>query len=426
MANATTRVSVGTTDYLDVGIKRRPVTTAQIYYPGAMIALNASGLGDKCDNTAGLTFDGINAATVRLQIVAGDDTTDPARQLEVERPFRIQMYIAAAVVADIGKAVYALYDNEVSYSTSNSIQVGWVDDVISSTLISIRPVWAGQRGTATFDGNTLTFTGATGLNIAAMPDNLADALSFAEGSNKYLTFITTDGSEAIALKKNTTLAGTMAITSASATAFTVGRLGSTTPALLVDASTATSITGFSVKSAAAGNGLALAAIGETNVNVILDAKGSGTLSLNTVATGNIVLGRATTGVSLAVTAGITSSGPTGAGIGYATGAGGTVTQATDRSTGVTLSKLTGAITTDTTSLAAGAEAEFTVTNTTVAATDVVVVSLKSGNTGIGTCVPVVTGVAAGSFKIMITNTHTSTAEVGACVLNFAVLKGVAA
>src|ERR1019366_7128154 len=69
--------------------------------------------------------------------------------------------------------------------------------------------------------------------------------------------------------------------------------------------------------------------------------------------------------SFASTAGILSVGPTGAGIGYATGAGGAVAQITNRSTGVTLSKLTGQITTHTASLAGLAAATFVVTNTTV-------------------------------------------------------------
>lgn len=96
------------------------------------------------------------------------------------------------------------------------------------------------------------------------------------------------------------------VTSTNAAALAVGRLGATTPALLVDASTATSITGLKVKSAAAGGGLALSAVGETNINTTIDAAGSGTLSLNVTATGNIVLGRAATGVSLSVTGALTS------------------------------------------------------------------------------------------------------------------------
>lgn len=122
---------------------------------------------------------------------------------------------------------------------------------------------------------------------------------------------------------------------------------------------------------------------------------------------------------------ISSNAPTGNGIGYATGAGGAVTQLTNRSTGVTLSKLCGAITTDATSLAAGAEASFVVTNTTVAVGDVVVVAARSGQTA-DTSIPVVTAVAAGSFTITLTNIHASTADTGAMIINFVVIKAVGA
>lgn len=115
-----------------------------------------------------------------------------------------------------------------------------------------------------------------------------------------------------------------------------------------------------------------------------------------------------------------------ASIGFKTGVGvgGAVTQITSRSTGVTLNNLTGQITTNTTSLAAGAEAVFTVTNSTVAATDVVVISCAGGQTA-GTSVPIVSAITAGSFDITLTNLHASTADTGAMVINFIVLKGAA-
>lgn len=53
------------------------------------------------------------------------------------------------------------------------------------------------------------------------------------------------------------------------------------------------------------------------------------------------------------------------GIGYGTGAGGTVTQATSKSTAVTLNKPTGAITMHNASLAAGASVGFTLNNTII-------------------------------------------------------------
>lgn len=121
---------------------------------------------------------------------------------------------------------------------------------------------------------------------------------------------------------------------------------------------------------------------------------------------------------------LVSTSPT-AGMGYATGAGGAVTQITDATTAVTLDKVTGAITTVAQNIAAAGEVQFTVNNSTVAATDLVVVNVKSGSTG-GTTVASVTAVGAGSFQITLTNLHASVAESGTLVLNFAVIKGVAA
>lgn len=109
------------------------------------------------------------------------------------------------------------------------------------------------------------------------------------------------------------------------------------------------------------------------------------------------------------------------GFGYYSDARGAVTQITTRATGVTCSALCGAITTDTTSLAAGAEATFTVTNTLVGVNDVPIVAIRSGQTA-GTSVATVTAVAAGSFDITLTNLHASTADTGASIINFAIIK----
>lgn len=132
------------------------------------------------------------------------------------------------------------------------------------------------------------------------------------------------------------------------------------------------------------------------------------------------------GASRTFTSALLSSSATG-GIGYATGAGGAVTQLTDRTTGVTLNKTTGQITTNNASLAAEAAAAFTVTNSSVAIGDVVVVSIQSGSNGGNTAVNVTT-VAAGSFQIQVSNNNAAagTAETGAIIINFAVIKAVAA
>jgi hypothetical protein len=132
-----------------------------------------------------------------------------------------------------------------------------------------------------------------------------------------------------------------------------------------------------------------------------------------------------TGTSLAATGLLTSSGGT-AGIGYATGAGGAVSQATDRTTGVTINKVSGAITTQATSLAAAGEVSFTVTNSTVAVGDTVIACIRSGPTTLGSTQVSVTTVAAGSFQLTLNNLHASVADTGAAIINFAVIKAVSA
>ena len=118
------------------------------------------------------------------------------------------------------------------------------------------------------------------------------------------------------------------------------------------------------------------------------------------------------------------SAPDGNAIGFVTGQGGAVTQITSAATGVTLNAPCGQITTVALTTAAAAEEEFTVTNDQVAATDVVVLSTTYA--GAGTPMVSVKGVAAGSFKVVITNVHAANALNALAVINFAVIKAVAA
>lgn len=115
------------------------------------------------------------------------------------------------------------------------------------------------------------------------------------------------------------------------------------------------------------------------------------------------------------------------GIGYATGAGSTVTQITSRATGVTINAICGTITTDTTSLAAEASAVFVVTNSACVIGDVPVVAIRSGMVALNTRATV-TAVAAGSFSITVVNGNVAagTPETGAMILNFAIIKAVTA
>jgi hypothetical protein len=133
----------------------------------------------------------------------------------------------------------------------------------------------------------------------------------------------------------------------------------------------------------------------------------------------------------ATAAGFIKSTSATAGVGYATGAGGTVTQATSRTTGVTLNKICGQITLVAGTIAGHEADEFVLTNSAIEAGDVVVASIKSGlAAGTAKYYRVgVTAVGAGSCTISVGNIDNGTIPstgTDTPVLNFAVIKAVAA
>jgi len=115
-----------------------------------------------------------------------------------------------------------------------------------------------------------------------------------------------------------------------------------------------------------------------------------------------------------------------AGLGYGTGSGGTVTQATSKSTAVTLNKPTGQITMNNAALAAGAIVTFVVTNSLVAQTDTVVltatyIGINPSNYRIE-CMYVGT---TGQFGVRVTNISAGSLS-EALQINYAIIKGATA
>jgi len=103
--------------------------------------------------------------------------------------------------------------------------------------------------------------------------------------------------------------------------------------------------------------------------------------------------------------------------------GGAVSQATNRTTGVTLSNYSGKVTTQATSLAAVTFVTHTVTNTLVAATDNIIITKVSGDADTTASVA---AVAAGSFNVTLRNNAASAADTTVFVYNFAVIKSAIA
>jgi hypothetical protein len=110
--------------------------------------------------------------------------------------------------------------------------------------------------------------------------------------------------------------------------------------------------------------------------------------------------------------------------GYSAGAGGLVTQLTNKSTAVTLNKLTGNITMAAGALAAGAIATFVFNNSSVGATDMIVTSHFSGGT-IGPYLINARATGNGTASVSVRNTSAASLN-EAIVIKFAVIKAVTA
>ena len=107
-------------------------------------------------------------------------------------------------------------------------------------------------------------------------------------------------------------------------------------------------------------------------------------------------------------------------LGYTAAAQGTVTQLTDKSTGVTLNKSAGQITMNNAALGATTNVAFVLTNSLLSAKDVVIVNVAGGTAATTSYNCWVSGHAAGSATIVLRNiTAGSLSE--AVVLNYAII-----
>ena len=107
-------------------------------------------------------------------------------------------------------------------------------------------------------------------------------------------------------------------------------------------------------------------------------------------------------------------------IGYSAAAQGTVTQATSKSTAVTLNKSAGQITMNNASLATATNATFTLNNSTISANDAVILTISGGQTTPGSYNVFANSLAAGSVSITLRNISGGSLS-EAIVINFAVI-----
>jgi len=212
-------------------------------------------------------------------------------------------------------------------------------------------------------GLNVVFDGTdTGDNKITLTDNLANALDITESTNSYLKFTTTNSGEKVVIGKDLDISG---------------------------ATTAAAVTGTTITASTKFAGSLDGTVGAISVHNV---------------TGTNLLATTT--------------------LGYANSSGGTVTQATSKTTAVTLDKINGEIVMNGEALADDATAAFTLTNSKIAATDVVIVNVASGVAVAGSYQVTVGAVAAGSCSISVLNVS-GASRTDTIKLNFAVIKAVA-
>jgi hypothetical protein len=403
--------------------------------------------------------------TVLMQVNADDTLTFPGLSPSVSSSTTITGSLTVSTTAAVTGA--ATFGSTVGITGNVAVNT----DKFTVAASSGNTLVAGTlnvTGAQTFTGNTthsgtLAVTGAqtlAGATTCSSTLAVAGAATLSGAANVVGAFsVNTDKLTVAAASGNTAIAGTLAVTGASTLAGNVacsgalavvstssfgGKLFPTTDdgAALGDTThhfsdlflASGGVLNFNNGNWAATHTSGILTVGTgdlrvttagTNAASVVTIGGTQTLTAKTLTSPTLTAPAigAATGTSLTATGLIASTGT--AGVGYATGAGGTVTQITSITTGVTLDKTCGTITTVSSTLAAGVDASFTLTNSTIAATDVVVASIKSyGGTSDGIPVVSVQATAAGSCVLNIRNTGAVTLD-AVIVISYAVIKAVA-
>lgn len=164
----------------------------------------------------------------------------------------------------------------------------------SNLLLRIKKIDSSGNAVTIATSNSQTIDGASTVTISTQWQTSA---VLSDGTNWQTLSILAGGSTF----NGGSITTALTVNVASATAFNVGPNGTTNPTFQVVTNTASAATGIKITSAAAAAGVAIAVISSgTNENMTLDAKGSGTITIAGLSTGNVQVGGASSNPSFIV------------------------------------------------------------------------------------------------------------------------------
>lgn len=367
----------GTITLVNTGVtKLIPGTGITVDTSNGNVTISASGNG-----VIGVTNVGVSSNTLIVRntpIVSSGTINVDLPNIPVSANFIQGTYIAPTVKVDqYGRVIEIANTTSVGTVTSVAIEAVGTGLVISNSPITDSgTIYIENKGVTSIRAGTgINLSGTSGdITITALNNNPGTVTQVGVTSDTLTVTgspITSSGIIGVELPDDLTLTGNLVAVDVSGTTLT----GSLTTASQPNITSVGSLTSLTV-------------------------------------TGNVVSG------NVNVSGTIKSNGT--AGIGYATGAGNTVAQTSSRTSPVTINAPVGAITLVS---AAGSASyvSFTVTNSCVAATDVIIINQKSGTNKYEVYV---TNVATNSFQVTFASMSGTTAE--APTFNFAVIKGVTA
>lgn len=174
MANATAKVNKGTVGVLPAEFDKRGVETLSAettYYINAMIGTDATGYLCKGDDTQSWAFAGVVRGREGNPVLPASTAGDGTAVLDVHKPVLFEVILSSVAVTDIGKKVYALFDNQVTLDASATTYanlVGTVEYKVATSIAMVRACYDGSMANQRLGG--AKWMAATGTQTLSKMD----------------------------------------------------------------------------------------------------------------------------------------------------------------------------------------------------------------------------------------------------------------